>query len=463
MSRILRMILAGLLISLLGTLAACTRPDSGTVLPSSRRQSSFQLQARIQQGPSAGLTLNGDLRVTIDSANRLQGTLTRETGSPITVTGQIDGLAIHWSFDLGDNTAVLGVGTLQHDIGNPQGTAGGLLTGPQPGDSGDWFARWTTIVTPTTPAQTKPAPNNNDLSPLSTLISYLAAFLIMMVAFIVYSLYKVSGSIANMPATFSKIWRAYTGQTRYPPSPFPRHSTIPSVQASAQTMEPERWPDEATLPLMQFATTYAHGDDHYDLSFAIKSARGEFLGECGAGISATSANGKSGMHAEAEPEAPRKMPSPDDALAFLTKLTAGKEEQLRRQAEQEGRTRTAENMGRTPTRAKTAARIESPTTQIYSSTHQAVTALEVWIFDKNDINTVTKVLRSAHASYTPTKRSPRNPVNEVLVIESDQMVVLETKTLRLRVKVLAVEYCGELAGTPGAFKQVSLKLAAWCK
>jgi hypothetical protein len=169
------------------------------------------------------------------------------------------------SFGLGHDAAVLGVGTLQHGIDNPQGTAGGMLTGPQPGDSGDWFARWTTITVPVTPAPTKPTTNNNDLSLLSTLMAYLSLFLIILVGLVVYSLYKVSGSIANMPATFSKFARRATGRTRHPPSPFPRHSTIPSVRASAQTMKPERWPDESTLPLMQFATTYAHGDDHYDL------------------------------------------------------------------------------------------------------------------------------------------------------------------------------------------------------
>ncbi len=366
MSRIPRLILASLLISLLGLLAACTRPDSGTVIPSSRRQSSFQLQARIQQGSSAGVTLNGDLRVTIDSANRLQGTLTRETGSPITVTGQIDELAIHSSFDLGDNNAILGVGTLQHDIGNPQGSAGGLLTGPQPGDSGDWFARWTTSLTPATPPPATPTSSDNGASWLSVLV------LAVMIAVALLLL----GVLLQQKAGGKSLYSRTSGR-----------STIPLVKASVQTLEPEGWPDEPTLPLAQFASTYMHGDDHYDLSFTIKAAHGDFLGECGVGISETTGMGK-----------PKQ-----------------------------------------------------------------VIALEVWIFDKNDINTVTKVLRSAHAPYTPRPRSPRNPVNEVLMIEPDQLVVLETKTLRLRVKVLAVEYCGELAGTTGAFKQVSLKLAAWNK
>ena len=40
------------------------------------------------------------------------------------------------------------------------------------------------------------------------------------------------------------------------------------------------------------------------------------------------------------------MPSADDALAFLSKLAAGKEDQLRAQAEQEAEVRMAAIMGR---------------------------------------------------------------------------------------------------------------------
>ncbi len=54
----------------------------------------------------------------------------------------------------------------------------------------------------------------------------------------------------------------------------------------------------------------------------------------------------------AEPEAPasvpEEMPSADDALAFLSRLAAGKEDQLRAQAEQEAEARMDEIMGRKP-------------------------------------------------------------------------------------------------------------------
>ena len=41
--------------------------------------------------------------------------------------------------------------------------------------------------------------------------------------------------------------------------------------------------------------------------------------------------------------------SPEDALAFFARLSAGKEDQLRAEAEAEGESRMATIMGRTPT------------------------------------------------------------------------------------------------------------------
>ena len=54
----------------------------------------------------------------------------------------------------------------------------------------------------------------------------------------------------------------------------------------------------------------------------------------------------------AGPEVPEEMPSADDALAFLAKLAAGKEDQLRAQAQEEGDVRMAAIMGRKPAEVK---------------------------------------------------------------------------------------------------------------
>jgi tetratricopeptide (TPR) repeat protein len=69
------------------------------------------------------------------------------------------------------------------------------------------------------------------------------------------------------------------------------------------------------------------------------------------------------------PEVPEDMPSADDALAFLAKLAAGKEDQLRAQAEQEAEVRMAAIMGRSAPLepAKTIEPETSPTLEIESA------------------------------------------------------------------------------------------------
>ena len=151
--------------ALLISLPACNRPDDGVGLESTPERAglerTIQFQGAIRQGPNAALALIGDLHVVIAEAGDFHGTLTREDRTVVTTTGQIDGQAIHLVFDLGNDAFVFGVGTLQNRISASQGVAGGLLTGPQPGDSGDWVGRWTAPA-PATPAPTSPRPQGNE-------------------------------------------------------------------------------------------------------------------------------------------------------------------------------------------------------------------------------------------------------------------------------------------------------------
>jgi hypothetical protein len=69
---------------------------------------------------------------------------------------------------------------------------------------------------------------------------------------------------------------------------------IPAVSRAAggaRPVEKTAWPGETRAPLTQFATTYAYGDDRYDMSSSIETAGGDFLGECGVGISETVGTG----------------------------------------------------------------------------------------------------------------------------------------------------------------------------
>ncbi len=140
-------------------------------------------------------------------------------------------------------------------------------------------------------------------------------------------------------------------------------------------------------PIVQFMSTYVSGDDLYDDSFSIDSPSGEFLGECGIGISETIGVGE-----------PKK-----------------------------------------------------------------VTAFEVWLFDKNDIQTVTKVLMSQHAYDDGEVAQRLASKGEPVLIEPGNRVLLETATLQLEARVVDMEY-GQGALPEGSFfDRLTLELAIWPK
>jgi hypothetical protein len=140
-------------------------------------------------------------------------------------------------------------------------------------------------------------------------------------------------------------------------------------------------------PVAQYVTTYLVGDDLFDDSFSIDSPSGEFLGECGVGISETIGVGD-----------PKK-----------------------------------------------------------------VTAFEVWMFDKNDIQTVTKVLMSPHAFNDPGFRSKLEAKGELIAVEPHKEVLLETQTLQMIATVSDMQY-GQGALPDGSyFDRITLELAIWSK
>jgi len=92
-----------------------------------------------------------------------------------------------------------------------------------------------------------------------------------------------------------------------------------------------------------------------------------------------------------------------------------------------------------------------------------VTALEVWLFDKNDIRTETKVLMSAHAFDDESLRSKLAPKGEPVLAGPGQVVKLETATLQLTARVTEMEYGN--SGMPGEsfFSRISIELVASLK
>ena len=140
-------------------------------------------------------------------------------------------------------------------------------------------------------------------------------------------------------------------------------------------------------PIQQFMASYKIGDDLFDDSFSIDSASGEFLGECGVGISDTIGVGD-----------PKK-----------------------------------------------------------------VTGFEVWMFDKNDIQTITKVMMSNHAFNDNGIRNRLATKGEPVLAEPNVQVILETATLRLTARIVDLNY-GEGALPPQSyFDSLIIELAVWQK
>jgi hypothetical protein len=164
----------------------------------------------------------------------------------------------------------------------------------------------------------------------------------------------------------------------------------PAAQAQEVTSQIERT-DYAALgqetPMSQFMTTYMLGDDLFDDSFSIDSPSGEFLGECGVGISEAIGVGE-----------PKK-----------------------------------------------------------------VAAFEIWLFDKNDIQTVTKVLMSQHAFMDESLRGRLATKGEPFQADPGAEMVLETATLRLVARVVDMTYGGGAMPANSFFERVTLELAVWPK
>lgn len=163
-----------------------------------------------------------------------------------------------------------------------------------------------------------------------------------------------------------------------------------AMRARAMTSQTEMTDYEAMgeePPISQFVTTYVLGDDLFDDSFSIDAPSGEFLGECGIGISETIGVGE-----------PKK-----------------------------------------------------------------VQAFEVWLFDKNDIQTVTKVLMSVHAFNDVATHQRLEAKGEPVMVDRGKQVVLETAALQLVATVAEIEY-GQGALPDGSyFDRLTLEIAVWPK
>lgn len=92
-----------------------------------------------------------------------------------------------------------------------------------------------------------------------------------------------------------------------------------------------------------------------------------------------------------------------------------------------------------------------------------VTAFEVWLFDKNDIQTVTKVIMSPHAFRDAAIRDRLAAKGEPVEAHLENPAQLETQTLRLVARIADMATGGEPLPDESFFERFTLELAIWQK
>ncbi|HOJ00695.1 MAG TPA: hypothetical protein PLL88_03690 [Anaerolineaceae bacterium] len=92
-----------------------------------------------------------------------------------------------------------------------------------------------------------------------------------------------------------------------------------------------------------------------------------------------------------------------------------------------------------------------------------VSALEVWLFDKNDIQTITKVLMSAHVFNDTAARQRLAAKGETILVEPGQRFIMETATLQLEARVVDMVYARDALPENSHFSRLTLEIAVWSK
>jgi hypothetical protein len=92
-----------------------------------------------------------------------------------------------------------------------------------------------------------------------------------------------------------------------------------------------------------------------------------------------------------------------------------------------------------------------------------VTAFEVWLFDKNDIRTVTKVVMSDHAFFDEAIKAKLAPKGEPVLARPNETIVLETATLIVNAAITELEYGTGALPPQSFFERFTIELSAWNK
>lgn len=93
-----------------------------------------------------------------------------------------------------------------------------------------------------------------------------------------------------------------------------------------------------------------------------------------------------------------------------------------------------------------------------------VTALEIWLFDKSDIRTITKVVMSDHAFFDDAIKAKLAPKGEPVLARDNETIVLETASLIINADITEMAYGsgGELP-PKSHFDRITISLSVWSK
>jgi hypothetical protein len=92
-----------------------------------------------------------------------------------------------------------------------------------------------------------------------------------------------------------------------------------------------------------------------------------------------------------------------------------------------------------------------------------VQAFEVWLFDKNDIRTVTKVLMSESAFNNESIRAKLAPKGEAVLVKNGDRIGLETASLRIQARIVDMGYMPGTTPANNIMDRITIELAAWKK
>ncbi|MDH3943862.1 MAG: hypothetical protein OEV06_07220, partial [Anaerolineae bacterium] len=92
-----------------------------------------------------------------------------------------------------------------------------------------------------------------------------------------------------------------------------------------------------------------------------------------------------------------------------------------------------------------------------------VSAFEVWLFDKNDIQTITKVLMSEHTFHDDSVREKMAAKGDPELAQPGHEVILETETLQMVARVVDMSYGAGALPDNSFFERGTIELAIWQK